>query len=180
MGDLPPDRVKPQRAFSVSGVDFAGPITTLVNKGRGRKTNKSYIAVFDCFSTKAIHLEGANNELLELYQLLETESHNSINDFCSVRKIDWSFIPPLAPHMGGLWEAGVKSCKFNLKRMIGLTLLTFEELCTVLEQIEACINSRPLYSLPSTLFDLQPLTPAHFLIGEPLTNLPDPDIKKFP
>ncbi|XP_032672667.1 uncharacterized protein LOC116844765 [Odontomachus brunneus] len=38
-------------------VDFAGPIITLVNKGRGRKTNKSYITLFVCFATKAIHLE---------------------------------------------------------------------------------------------------------------------------
>lgn len=57
MGSLPSDRVRPSRAFTVTGIDFAGPITTLVNKDRGRKTNKSYIAVFICYSTKAIYLE---------------------------------------------------------------------------------------------------------------------------
>ncbi|XP_018360606.1 PREDICTED: uncharacterized protein LOC108759597 [Trachymyrmex cornetzi] len=62
MGALPDKRVQPSRCFHVTGVDFAGPIITLVNKGRGRKTNKSYIALFICFATKAIHLE-ATSEL---------------------------------------------------------------------------------------------------------------------
>lgn len=42
MGQLPADRVTPRRAFFTTGVDFTGPIITLINQGRGRKTNKSY------------------------------------------------------------------------------------------------------------------------------------------
>jgi len=61
MGDLPSERVTPTRPFLHCGVDFAGPIVTLINKGRGRKTNKSYIALFICFSTKAIHLEAVSD-----------------------------------------------------------------------------------------------------------------------
>ena len=61
MGYLPRDRVQPSRTFAVTGVDFAGPITTL-NKGRGRKTCKSYITLFICFASRAIHLE-ATSEL---------------------------------------------------------------------------------------------------------------------
>jgi len=57
MGSLLKERVAPSRPFFVTGVDFAGPITMLVNKEQDRKTNKSYIALFVCFSTKAIHLE---------------------------------------------------------------------------------------------------------------------------
>jgi len=61
IGQLPSDRTAAQRAFFISGVDFAGPITTLVNKGRGKRTIKSYIALFICCSTKAIHLEAVSD-----------------------------------------------------------------------------------------------------------------------
>jgi len=82
--------------------------------------------------------------------------------------------------MGGLWEAGVKSCKFHLKRVIGQGLLTFEELATVLIQIEACLNSRPICQMSTTPMDLQPLTPGHFLIGDLITGVPDVDLNDVP
>jgi len=67
MGDLPVNRVTPMRPFFICGVDFAGPIITLLNKGRGRKTNKSYIALFICFATKAIHLEAVSDLSTETF-----------------------------------------------------------------------------------------------------------------
>lgn len=60
-GTITADRIVPKRAFFTTGVDFAEPITMLVNRGRGRKTNKSYIMLFICFTTNAIHLEAVSN-----------------------------------------------------------------------------------------------------------------------
>ncbi|XP_011170633.1 uncharacterized protein LOC105203529 [Solenopsis invicta] len=60
MGSLPANRIQPSRAFLISGVHFAGPVITLVNKGRGRKTCKSYIALFVCFATKTVYLEAVS------------------------------------------------------------------------------------------------------------------------
>nr|CAI5829042.1 unnamed protein product [Callosobruchus analis] len=57
MGDLLRDRITPTSPFLNTGVDYAGPFTIRIRKGRGSKTEKCYVAVFICFSTKAIHLE---------------------------------------------------------------------------------------------------------------------------
>jgi hypothetical protein len=64
--------------------------------------------------------------------------------------------------------------KTHLRRVVGDVKLTFEELTTVLVQIEACLNSRPLEPLPSDDDGIEALTPGHFLIGRPLESLPDP------
>ncbi|XP_069968405.1 uncharacterized protein [Bactrocera oleae] len=88
--------------------------------------------------------------------------------------IKWHFIPPASPHFGGIWEAGVKSMKYHLKRIIGDNTLTYEELTTLLTQIEAVLNSRPLYTTGEDCEDNSILTPGHFLIGRSLVSAPEP------
>jgi hypothetical protein len=53
--------------------------------------------------------------------------------------------------MGGKWEAGGKSMKFHLRRVVGNGKLTFEEFCTLLYQVEAVLNSRPYAHCPTYL-----------------------------
>lgn len=59
----------------------------------------------------------------------------------------WEFIPPAAPHHGGLWERSVRSMKHHLQRAVGTEKFTFNQLATLLTVIEACLNSRPLMTL---------------------------------
>lgn len=104
---------------------------------------------------------------------MEKESSTSIAEFCASQKIKWKFTPEHAPHFGGLWEAAVRSYKKHVRKVLGEVKLKFEEFSTVLVQVEACLNSRPLTPLPDTSEGLEVLTPGHFLIGRPLTALPD-------
>lgn len=104
-------------------------------------------------------------------QLLHV-SNDIVNEIANNGTI-WHFNPPFAPHFGGLWEAGIKSVKQHLKRVLGDTTLTFEEISTLLSQIEACLNSRPLCPTTSDPSDIKALTPGHFLIGDALLAPPE-------
>jgi len=199
MGELPRLRVTPSRPFTATGVDFAGPIQ-IYSGPRNRTVTKAYIAVFVCFSTRAIHLEAVSNLSAQAFlaalrrffarrgQSAHIHSDNGTNfhgaraelrryytEHCQNNKTiieslatdgtEWHFNPPSAPHMGGLWEAAVKSTKHHLLRITGSAKLNFEELTTMLCQIEACLNSRPLTAQSSDPESFAVLTPAHFLVG---------------
>ncbi|CAI6377504.1 unnamed protein product [Macrosiphum euphorbiae] len=203
MAPLPKQRVQMSRPFTVTGVDFAGPLQ--IQSGIRRvTTKKAWIAVFVCFSTRAIHLEpvvGLTSEafLAALRRFMARRgkstkiySDNATN-FVGVQKelktylenserymadegVQWHFNPPSAPHFGGLWENAVKSTKHHLYRVIKDSRLNLEELQTLLCQIEACVNSRPMTPLSSDPGEPNALTPAHFLIGGPLLLPPEPEI----
>ena len=104
---------------------------------------------------------------------MREDGSKQVSEFCASQKINWTFSPEHAPHFGGLWEAAVKSFKTHVKVVLGEVKLNFEEFSTVLVQVEACLNSRPLTPLPDQTDALEVLTPGHFLIGRPLTALPD-------
>lgn len=138
-------------------------------------------AIVSIYSDNGTNFIGARNELNDLGVLLSDDKHvRRVTDFASAEKMQWHFIPPQAPHFGGLWEAAVKSAKYHLRRVIGETKLTFEEFYTILVQVESCMNSRPLCPMSSDPRDLSPLTPGHFLIGEPMTAVPHREIFEIP
>ncbi|XP_070068068.1 uncharacterized protein [Drosophila takahashii] len=101
----------------------------------------------------------------------------SVTDAYSHQQLTWQFIPPGAPHMGGLWEAGVKSFKTLFYKSTATRKYTFEELSTLLAKIEACLNSRPLSPMSEDPTDLLALTPGHFLVGGPLLSIVEPELK---
>lgn len=66
------------------------------------------------------------------------------------------------PHWGGIWEAEIKSAKYHLIRTLGACLVSFEEIDTILTQIEAILKYRPLCSLSSNPSDLLYFYPRSF------------------
>lgn len=213
MANLPPARVQEAKAFTHTGVDYAGPINITLTRRRGVRSQKAYICLFVCLTTKAIHIEIASDLSAETFldalkrflarrgpisflysdngtnfiaakrHLEELHNFLAAKDTCTAfrnelnnRKITWRNIPARAPHFGGIWESQIKSVKAHLFRAIGTQLLCYEELLTVLTQIECLLNSRPLCLLSDQPHAI--LTPAHFLNTTPLQSLPALEINE--
>ncbi|XP_058444882.1 uncharacterized protein LOC131426284 [Malaya genurostris] len=133
------------------------------------------------YSDNATNFEGANNEMSRLAELFRNEQHlRTLIDYCASKQIEWSFIPPRSPHFGGIWEAGVKSVKSHLKLVLAEHKLTYEALATVLAQVEAILNSRPLTPASDDPNDMTAITPAHFIIGREFQAILEPSYVNIP
>lgn len=147
-------------------------------------TTEAFIASLDRFVARrglcqsittdgGTNFVGAKRYLSEVSEMLDRENL-TLSDQLAARGIIWRINPPSGAHFGGIFESGIKSTKYHLKRVIGSQVLTFEELYTVLAKVEAMLNSRPLVALSSDPNEVDALTAGHFLIGRPLVSLPEP------
>ncbi|XP_043064096.1 uncharacterized protein LOC122320086 [Drosophila ficusphila] len=174
MGNLPADRLHGNRPFEVSGVDFCGPIFVTLGI-RGKSAVKMFVGrrgrVQKIFCDNATNFVGASRMLQEFRDHF-IANQDAITEFAATRGITFSFIPPRAPHFGGLWEAAVKSAKGLMVKAVGSAVLRQDELNTVLVEVEAILNSRPIVVDSSNPNDGEAVTPDHLLVGTTLVALP--------
>ncbi|XP_014215445.1 uncharacterized protein LOC106644452 [Copidosoma floridanum] len=147
-------------------------------------TSKAFLAAYDRFNAKrgacsCLYLDntttfkGAATDLKQLF----TETFEFVKDIkgqLAMQGTEWSFIPPRAPHFGGIWEAAVKSFKHHYTRIVGKSALTFKEHSTLSAKIESCLNSRPIGPLSTDPSEPAALTPGHFLVGTSCLAPPKP------
>ncbi|KAH0945579.1 hypothetical protein HN011_004122 [Eciton burchellii] len=126
------------------------------------------------YSDNGPNFHSADRELQTSFQAMRTDL--ALQAGLTNDGVQWHFIPPVVAHFGGLWEAEVKSLKFHLRRVIGARTLSKAEFATLLCQIEACLNSRPIAPLTDDPADLSALMPGHFLIGRPLVAAPEDSV----
>ena len=67
-----------------------------------------------------------------------------VKKFFSDIQVDWQFNLEKAPWQGGVFERMIKSAKRCLRKAIGKNCLTFDELLTLVIEVEGVLNSRPL------------------------------------
>lgn len=196
-GCLPRERVKEANVFEVLGIDYIGPLFL-------KNTQKAWICLFTCAVYRAIHLELTTSLSTEAFlqvlrrfiarrgrpsiiftdngtnfvgarNLLRKIDWEKVKQFSSSQKIEWRLNPPSAAWWGGWWERLVRMVKNLLKRTLKKACLSYEEMNTILCDIEAVINARPLTYLAEDPTQLKPLTPLMFLQEIPRNDVSDLD-----
>jgi hypothetical protein len=178
---LPKARVTKAPVFTVTGLDFAGPVYCIDFPGQ-----KFYICLFVCGVVRAIHLELVDSLTSEDFILAFRRfsalkrvpsivySDNGRNIVGGQRALGrylgpaaptWRFICPRSPWWGGWWERLVRSDKSGIRKTIGRECLTKVQLQTCLCEVATSINSRPLTFVGTDVGNKPPLTPNHFLAG---------------
>ena len=193
---LPESRVTLREPFAVSGVDFCGHFFT---RQRG-ETFKSYVALFTCTATRAVHLEAVpslttpqthlairrflatypacrrfisdngksfSKAATDLKRLFNAVKDPECLEILNGRSVDWSFNCPRASWHGGVFERLIGVLKSALAKTLGRNLIGYEDFRTILCELAAVINDRPLTHVPAEADAPAALTPAHFVRGGP-------------
>ncbi|XP_045206090.2 uncharacterized protein LOC123558274 [Mercenaria mercenaria] len=194
---LPTYRVKNSSPFAVTGIDFSG---ALYVRGESGRESKTYVCLFTCAATRAVHLElvhdltddsfmqafrrfvsrrsfprliisdnattyhAASNTLNKMFE------SQTLKDQLNSTGTEWRFIPNRSPWFGGWWERMIGLVKTTLKKVLARSFVTYGSLQTILTEIEAVLNDRPLTYVTSDTSDPEPLTPPHLLYGRRITT----------
>ena len=169
--------------------------------GKDKEKGKVWICLFTCCSTRAVHLDVVQDlsaptflHCLKPFKprrgipsqfvsdngktfkamariLCSIVSDASIQQYLCDSGITckWVFNLSKAPWWGGVFECSTKRC---LRKILGQSRLTYDELLTAIVEVEGVLNSRPLTYVSIEDMD-EPLTPSHLLTGRRIFSLPD-------
>ena len=194
---LPPFRVEESRPFQFTGVDYTGALHVKIEDS----VKKVYMVLFTCASTRAVHLDLAENAsayaFAKVYrrfvsrrsspqlmlsdnatnfvgfvpQLKEFLESESLTSQLHNNRTTWKFIPTRAPWFGGMWERLIGVCKNVVKKALGKRLVTYDELLTVITEVEGRVNDRPLTYCTSNADDAIAVSPSQLLHGHKIDSL---------
>ena len=197
---LPKFRIEDGPPFLNIGLDFAGPLFV---RNKSENSAKCYISLFTCATTRAVHLELTEGLDVENFlrafrrfatrrglprmilsdnaktfksaskEIRKIARSKTVLDYFANREINWKFIPELSPWFGGMYERMVGSVKRCLRRAIGRSNLNYDEIHTIIVEIEGIVNSRPIsYVYDDSEGVSYALTPSHLIYGRRITTIP--------
>ena len=167
-------------------------------------SKKTYVCLYTCASTRAIHLEltpdltvpsflRSFRRFVSLFGLPATLISDNAKTFKSASRevkniirstevqrhltdqgVNWQFIIERAPWWGGFWERMVRTVKRVLKRVIGRSNLNYDELYTILTEVESIVNDRPITYVYDDMESISyALSPSLLVYGRKLANTPN-------
>ena len=194
-------RVSDEPPFSHTGIDFAGPLyvksdsqldkayVCLFTCSLTRAVHleltpdlsvKSFLLLFCQFASQRglpVTLISDNAKTFKTLskEILKIARCNKVICFLGERRVTWKFIVEKAPWWGGgFWERLIQGVKRSLRKSIGQSHLTYEQLQTLIVEVEAIINSRPLTYVADDQDGITGcLSPSHLVNGRRITSMPN-------
>ena len=205
---FPKARVTESTPFSFVGLDYMGSLYVKINESRKKvwiclftcivtraihlevvhdMSSEEFLLCFRRFiaqrgtpceiiSDNAMQFRASSTVLDRIWNKIQQS--DEIMSYVSNAGIKWRFNVELAPWMGGFYERLIGLVKRSLRKTIGRRLLTTVQLQTLLKEIEAVLNSRPLVYVGDDINSNIPITPAHFLALNPKIGIPQIEISE--
>ena len=194
MANLPEDRTTPSKPpFTYTGVDCFGPFevrrgrTTVKRYGvlftclsicaihlevASSLDTGSFVNALRRFIARRgqpemIRSDNGGNFVKgekELREAVKEWNQSQIHDFLLQKNIKWVFNPPTGSHHGGAWERCIRTTRKVIKAVTNEQTLDDEGISTLMCEVEAIVNGRPITKLSDDPRDMEPLTPNHLLL----------------
>ena len=166
---LPEERVSDDPPFTHTGVDFAGPLYTS-EKSANEEDAKAYVCLFTCASTRAVHLELTKRLSSEAFMLafrrftnrrglpvtllsdnaktfksaskdiVKISRAKEVTHYMANNGVTCKFIVERAAWWGSFWERLIQTVKCTLKKVVGRSYSSFQELNTLLVEVEGIVK----------------------------------------
>ena len=194
---LPEFRVKVDFPFSSTGVDYFGPLyvkNIFETDEHKNELYKVHGVLYTCATSRAVYIDLVPDTTCAAFirSLKRFTSRYGISklfisdnatcfagaeltEFVQMMGSEWRFILEVSPWWGGFWERLIRTAKCCLRKCLGKAKLSYEELLTVLSEVECVLNSRPLCYIYSDSVD-EVITPSHLLFGRRLLSTCDKDV----
>ena len=194
MADLPKDRLQPDKPpFSHVGVDYFGPFLVKRGRSTVKRYGVMFTCLVtravhmeiahtldtdSCLSAirrfvcrrgqvSIIRSDNGTNFVAaerELRDAIQHWNQAKIQDTLRHRGVEWIFNPPAGSHFGGIWERQIRSVRKILKSVLKEQVVDDESLQTLMCEVEAIMNDRPITKSSDDVNDLEALTPNHILL----------------
>jgi hypothetical protein len=209
MADYPTSRVTSSQPFTSTGLDYLGPLYIRTKDGEQKvwiclftclSIRAVHLELIDdmtanefLFCLRRFIAKRGKPSLIISDNALQFKSVSSVTgliwknvvddpsvvSYTSNEGIHWSFITDRAPWMGGVYERLVRLVKQSLRKSIQKRKLTRVELATLVDEVTAIINFRPLVYVGAEFKSGILLTPSHFLMPNVKNGTPDVNIDDF-
>ena len=188
----------PSDPFEFTGLDTAGPVTYKV----GKATRKGHILVFTCATTRGVALEFIGGLSVEnvtlglrrffshhgLPKTIQSDNHKTfkrchkeldaimrspkMEKYLGDHRVVWKRYLERSPWWGGYIERQVQTVKRSMLKVLGSASLNFEEYSTLLYEIAALINSRPIIYVDDVGDGGEPISPSMLITGRSPVQVP--------